>query len=563
MQKNSKKRLGELLVTSGVITEEQLLQALEIQRKKGCKLGEVFVNEGFVTEEQIMKVLESQLGIKSLDLSKFYVDPEAVKLIPENLSRKHSVIGVEFSNGQLLLAMRDPLDYFALEDIRLIVQMPIKQAISSEKAINDAIERFYSKTVAEKAVQDFFKQYREQNPKQTHQEEEVNEDVNNAPIVRFLNSVIENAVRNNSSDIHIEPEESGVRIRIRVDGVLQVSMVTGLETMNAIVSRIKIMSGLNIAERRIPQDGRITYTFDNRRVDLRVSTLPTTYGEKIVMRVLDKTNFLLSKDKLGFSKADMEKFDTMIGRPHGIILVTGPTGSGKSSTLYAMLNELNEDSKNIITLEDPVEYDLKGINQVQLNSKSGLTFAVGLRAILRQDPDVIMVGEIRDKETAEIAIRSALTGHLVLSTLHTNDAPGAVSRIMDMGIDPFLISSSVVGVIAQRLVRKICSFCREGYRPDDRESKILRLSPEDDITVYRGKGCPMCNGSGYKGRTAIFEIMVSSKNIRMLIDKAATSDEIRDEAILNNMVTLYDSCIQLVLKGQTTVDEVSRVAFSC
>lgn len=559
---SKRKRLGEILIAAGLITEDQLKNALELQRKTGRKLGEVFIKEGFVTEDQVIKVLETQLGIKSLDLTKLFIEPEAVKMVPENLCRKYTLIGVQMSNGQLVLAMKDPLDYFALEDVRLTVGLPVKQAISHEKDILQAIERFFSKSVAEKAVQDFVKQYNLTAVKQTQVEAEAVEDVNSAPIVRFINSIIENAVRNNASDIHIEPEETEVRIRIRVDGILQENMKIGLETLNPVISRIKIMSNLNIAEKRLPQDGRIGFILEGRNIDLRVSTLPTIHGEKVVMRILDRTSFVLSKDKLGLTEDDNIKFERMIAKPYGIILVTGPTGSGKTSTLYAMMSELNDSKKNIITLEDPVEYNLKGINQVQLNVKAGLTFANGLRSILRQDPDIVMVGEIRDGETAEIAVRSALTGHLVLSTLHTNDAPGAITRIIDMGIEPFLISSSIIGVIAQRLVRKICPLCKKAYTPDERGARLLDILEGEVPTVYKGTGCQICNGTGYKGRTAIFEMMETDKMLRTMIDKGATTDEIRDAAVENGMLTLRESCKKLVLKGVTTVEELARVTYS-
>lgn len=560
-QEMKKRRLGEILISAGLISEDQLKQALGLQKQSGLKLGEVFIKEGFVTEEQVMGVLETQLGIKSLDLTKFYIEPDAVHMVPEQICRKYTVLGVQVTNGQLVLAMKDPLDYFAMEDVKLLVPLPVRQAIAREKDILQGIERFFSKTVAEKAAMDFVKQYGGA-LRQTQSEAENVEDVSSAPIVRFINSIIENAVRNNASDIHIEPGEDDVRIRMRVDGILQESMRVGLETLHAVISRIKIMSNLNIAEKRLPQDGRISFLLEGRSIDLRVSTLPTVYGEKVVMRILDRTNFVLSKDKLGLEGQNIEKFERMIHKPYGIVLVTGPTGSGKTSSLYAMMSELNDVRKNIITLEDPVEYNLRGINQVQLNTKAGLTFATGLRSILRQDPDIIMVGEIRDAETAEIAVRSALTGHLVLSTLHTNDAPGAITRIVDMGIEPFLISSSIIGVIAQRLVRKICPFCKEEQLPDEREKRILGMAPDEDRAIYKGRGCPLCNGSGYKGRTAVFEMMEVDKTLRVMIDVRATTDEIRDQAVKDGMLTLFESCRQLVIRGVTTVEELVRVTFS-
>jgi len=339
------------------------------------------------------------------------------------------------------------------------------------------------------------------------------------------------------------------------------TMRADIEALNSIISRIKIMANMDISEKRLPQDGRTSYDVDGRSIDLRVSTLPTIYGEKVVMRILDRTNFVLSKEKLGLTKYDEELFEKMICNPYGIILATGPTGSGKTSTLYAMMSQLNDARKNIITLEDPVEYNLEGINQVQLNTKAGLTFASGLRSILRQDPDIIMVGEIRDAETAAIAARAALTGHLVLSTLHTNDAPGAVARLIDMGIEPFLISSSLIGVIAQRLVRKVCTFCCVSYEPDERERRILGIKNENMQKIYKGAGCPMCNGTGYQGRTAIFEIMEVGKEIREMIDRRASTDELRNAAISNGMRTLLESSINLFLEGVTTVEELARVTF--
>lgn len=556
-----RKRLGELLISAGLINEEQLRKALELQKQTGRKLGEVFVKEGFVTQEMVVKVLETQLGIRSLDLSRIYIEPEAVKMVPENMCRKHTVLGIQISNGRLLLAMKDPLDYFAIDDVKLMVNIPIIQAIASESDILHAIERMFSKNVAEKAARDFVRQFNVEAPKPLQLADDGTDEVSSSPIVIFINSIIENAVRNNASDIHIEPTETDVRVRLRIDGILHESVRTGLETLNATITRIKIMSNLNIAEKRIPQDGRIGFSIDGRDIDLRISTLPTTYGEKIAIRILDRTNFVLSKEKLGLSADDIVKFDRLISKPYGVILVTGPTGSGKTSSLYAMLSELNTPEKNIVTLEDPVEYNLRGINQVRLNAKAGLTFATGLRSILRQDPDIIMVGEMRDNETAEIAIRSAMTGHLVLSTLHTNDASGAIARIVDMGIEPFLISSSILGVLAQRLVRKICPLCMIQYEPDEREQKILGFNGGHTVALKKGTGCKVCNGTGYKGRTAIFEIMEVDKNLRNLIDKGATTDEIREAAISGGMSTLWDSCKRLVLKGVTTVEEMVRVTY--
>jgi type IV pilus assembly protein PilB len=556
-----RKKLGEILIEKGIIDELQFERVLELQKESGRKLGELLVVEGLVTEEQIIEVLEEQLGIKSIDIVNHYIDTEVAHMIPEKICREYMALAVEVINGQLIVAMTDPLDYYAVHEIKNAVPLPVKIAIASSKQILTKIDDLFSNVAAERAVEDFVKMYN--TGKNIPVEEAQGEkEVLNAPIVRFINSKIEDAVRNGVSDLHIEPGVTGVRVRFRIDGSLQENMTISGDIMNALTSRVKIMANLNIAEKRLPQDGRIQYRIGNKFIDLRVSTLPTMYGEKIVMRILDKSSFVLSKERLGLSLKELHAFERMISKSFGVILVTGPTGSGKTSTLYCALAELNDVRKNIITLEDPVEYELDGINQVQLNPKANLTFATGLRSILRQDPDIVMVGEIRDSETAEIAIRAAMTGHLVLSTIHTNDAPGTVTRVIDMGIEPFLVSASIVGIIAQRLVKRICSACRKSYEPDDREKRIMGISMEEDTLIYKGQGCKVCNYSGYKGRVAIFEMMEMERNLRNLIDKRATVDEIRDEAIRLGMLTLRDSCKNKVLKGETTVEELIRVTFN-
>lgn len=557
---STKKRLGELLIEVGIVTEEQIQNALETQKSTGEKLGEILIRENIITEEQMLKIIETQFGIQYIDITKVYIEPETVRMIPEDLCRKHCIVPIEVANGFVTLAMKDPLNYYAIEDIKLFLTLPVKPVISSEYAIFGIVEKFYGKQTAEKAVREFEKDFAHTEVK--HKEPEHNEVIDNAPIVKYVNSIIENSIRNNASDIHIEPEDDGIRVRIRVDGILNELMTAPYNMFNAIITRIKVMADLNVAEKRAPQDGRIAFKIDKKNIDLRVSTIPTIYGEKTVMRVLDKTNFLLSKTNLGLTPHNLAIFDRLVEKPYGIILVTGPTGSGKTSTLYTILAEVNDVKKNIITLEDPVEYNLKGINQIQLNPKAGLTFAAGLRSILRQDPDIVMVGEIRDAETAEIAIRAALTGHLVLSTLHTNDAPGVISRLTDMGIEPFLVSSSLIGVIAQRLVRKICSSCRREYTPDERELQMLGLRPDSDIKIFKGVGCKLCGGTGYKGRRAIFEIMEVTKDLRVLIDKRATSDELRELAETEGMTSLRESCKQLIFDGVTTIEEMIRITYA-
>lgn len=558
LNQTPKLRLGDLLVQAGLISEEQLKDALAKQRSLGKRLGEVLLEGGYITQQDLTGVLETQLGIESINLKQTAVDPKAARMIPENLARRHVVIPVQVAKGRLLLAMRDPLDQVAIQDVRLLVQMPVTPVLATQDDIIESIERVFSQATAARAADEFIQS-------QAGMLEELDDaglDINAAPVVRLVNSVLENAVRSGASDVHIEPDQDRMRVRVRVDGILQESLATSLKTHGAVTSRIKVMAGLNISEKRVPQDGRIMITVDKRDIDLRVSTMPTTYGEKIVMRILDRANFMVGKENLGFCPGDIEKFNRLLNKPHGILLVTGPTGSGKTTTLYSMLAELNDDKKNIITLEDPVEFDMKGINQTQINIRAGLTFAAGLRAILRQDPDIVMVGEIRDSETAEIAARAALTGHLVLSTLHTNDAPGAVARLVDMGVEPYLISSSLIGIVAQRLVRKVCPECKKQFAAGEREKRILRHPLDKPLTLAVGTGCDYCNKTGYKGRTGVFEIMEVDKEHRLLIDKRSPTDELRDTAIKLGMVPLWKDARQKVLNGITTLEEMLRVTYT-
>jgi len=555
---NKKLRLGDMLVQAGIITEEQLKEALDKQRTSGMRLGQVLLKYGYLTQQDLTGVLESQLGIKSVNLKQTSVDSKVARMIPENLARRHVVIPVQVEKGHLHLAMRDPLDQVAIQDVRLLVQMQVTPLLATEDEIISSIERVFSQVTAAKAAADFV----QSQSGLLEGLEDGSLDINSAPIVKLVVSVLENAVRSGASDVHIEPNHDQLRVRVRVDGILQENLTTSLKVHSAVTSRIKVMAGLNISEKRVPQDGRIMISVDRRDIDLRVSTMPTSYGEKVVMRILDRASFMVGKEKLGFSHGDVEKFKRLISRPHGIILVTGPTGSGKTTTLYSMLAELNDEKKNIITLEDPVEFDMKGINQTQINIKAGLTFATGLRAILRQDPDIIMVGEIRDAETAEISARAALTGHLVLSTLHTNDAPGAVARIIDMGVEPFLLSSSLLGVVAQRLVRKICPECGQSCQAEERDKRILGCDLESPLSIKKGAGCDYCNMSGYKGRIGVFEIMEVDKEIRMLIDGRCPTDQLRDAALKNGMVSLWEDALRKVLNGVTTMEEMLRVTYT-
>ncbi len=454
--------------------------------------------------------------------------------------------------------MVDPLDFFAIDDVKNFTGMDLSIAISPEKDILNAIDRYYGSEVAEKAFEDLKKEYNSLNL--TDLSDITASEVSNAPVVRLINSILQHAIKSGASDIHIEPTESHLRIRFRIDGQLHEVISSAMSAHPAMVTRIKIMSSLDIAEKRIPQDGRVETIVNGHPVDLRISLLPTVYGEKVVIRILGGASGVMDRSQLGISEKNMALYDKIAGSPNGIILISGPTGSGKTTTLYSLLKEINTPNVNIITVEDPVEYKLDGINQVQVNIKAGLTFANGLRSILRQDPDVIMIGEIRDSETAQIAIRASITGHLVLSTIHTNDSASSVVRLVDMGVEPYLVSSSLVGVVSQRLVRNICPKCKMAYRPS--HSEMLMLKMEEPRNLFKGEGCPACNFTGYKGRSGIHEILVVTREIRDLINRGATTDQLMQMAIRQGTVTLKDSCAELVLAGVTTVEEFIKTTYS-
>lgn len=553
-------RLGDLLLDAGKINEIQLKEALEQQKIiKTKRLGEVLIDMGFLREDDILEVLEKQLGTPAIDLGKYKIDPNATALIPENIARRYDLIPIGKSDGKLVVAMNDPLNIFAIDDIKLLTGMDIKIVISSKAVILKAINKFYSQESTKKALEEFEETYTPSSI-EDFDEEDLTE-VNSAPVVKLVNSIISQAIKMKASDIHIEPSEKNIRIRYRVDGDLQEIMNLSNKSLMAIVTRIKIMGRMDIAERRIPQDGRIETEIEGRDIDMRISTLPTVYGEKIVIRLLDREGFNFTKEDLGFSDYDLKIFNKILKQPYGIILVTGPTGSGKTTTLYTILKDLNREEKNIITVEDPVEYKLNGINQVQVNNKAGLTFANGLRSILRQDPDIIMVGEIRDSETAEIAVRASITGHLVLSTLHTNDTASTVVRLIDMGIEPYLVSTSVIGIISQRLVKKLCPDCKVPYKPNSREKSIFGLDEAQDFTLYKPLGCNKCF-KGYRGRIPVHEIMYIDQDIRKLIDSRGTTDEIKGMAIKNGMTTLNESALNLATKGTTSLEEVFRIGYT-
>lgn len=558
MDIGSKKRLGDLLLISGKINKEQLEEVLRKQRITGKRLGEILIDDAIVTEEDIISTLEIQLNIPRTYFDMVNVDYEAVKLIPESIASKYLLIPIGFNGDRIQIVMSDPLNLLALDDVRIASGYDVEAFISTKNEIKNAIEKYYSKQFVQRAAEELSKEHSFLN---SSEETKNNEDIKNAPAVRMIDTIIKNAVKARASDIHMEPFEKYIRIRYRVDGELQEMFKSPKETLPALVARVKILANLDIAEKRIPQDGRILTRVDNKDVDLRVSILPTVFGEKMVIRILSRDSYNADKKKLGMTEDNLRRLERIIKSPYGIILVTGPTGSGKSTTLYAILKELNTNEKNIVTIEDPVEYMMEGVNQVNVNIKADLTFAAGLRSILRQDPDIIMVGEIRDDETAEIAIRSAITGHLVLSSIHTNDAPSAIVRLVDMGIEPYLVATSISGVISQRLVRKICPHCIEAYLASEKEKRILDKEDIGDLTLYKGKGCTYCSNSGYMGRIGVYEIMEINREIRSCIMVNKNTDALRDMAIENGMKTLKKSCVELVLNGITTIDELARIAF--
>lgn len=552
-----KKRLGDILITAEKITPYQLQSALKTQKILGKKLGEVLIESGIVSEEDIIDAIVAQTGIKKIDLNNIQFDKKAIKIVPQNLCNKYNLIAFGFEEDKILVAMSDPLNIFAIDDISISTGLEVKTFIAPKKDIDKFVKINYSSEGVNKAAEELSKESLE--AKNIAVDVEEVDDVKNAPVVKMIEYLFKNSIEMRASDIHIEPFEKEIRIRYRVDGELTTINTLGIESLAPLITRIKILANLNIAEKRIPQDGRIITKIGNTDVDLRVSILPTVNGEKVVIRILNRDNYKLGKEHLGLSKANLRKLNNIISNPHGIVLVTGPTGSGKSTTLYTILSELNSSNVNIITVEDPVEYTLDGINQVNVNTKAGLTFASGLRSILRQDPDIIMIGEIRDEETAQIAIKAAITGHLVLSTLHTNDAPSSITRLVDMGVEPYLVASSVVGVVAQRLVRKICPHCKEEYEASEYERKILTGSSEGNLKLYRGAGCGHCNNTGYIGRTGVYEIMEITREHRDIINKTRDSNVLKDISIKHGMTTLEEECKKLVLNGTTTIQELATI----
>ncbi len=553
-------KLGELLLSAGKIDEHQLQDALSLQKNSGKRLGEVLVAGNFITENDIIEVLEFQLGIPHINLTKYNINKSVVTLIPESIVRRYELIAIDKKDDTVMVAMSDPLNIFALDDIKISIKSNVQPVISTRKNILQAIDRFYSKDVTKKVVEEFEEDFLPINIDDLEDKELL--EVTSAPIVRLLNSLIEQAIKEKASDIHIEPYAKDVRVRFRVDGDLREVTVLNKTSHSGITTRIKIIGKMNIAEKRIPQDGRVETKVAGAEVDMRISILPTVYGEKVVIRILDKSGLTFTKKDIGFSEYDLGVFDTILSQPYGMILVTGPTGSGKTTTLYTVLKELNKVEKNIITIEDPVEYKLAGINQVQVNPKTNLTFATGLRSILRQDPDIVMVGEIRDPETALIATQAAITGHLVLSTLHTNDSPSSIARLVDMGVEPYLVSSAIIGVVSQRLVKLLCPRCKISYEANDKQKSTINTNIKETLILNKaGQGCSACN-NGYKGRTAIHELMPINEEVRHLIDKGANIDTIRATAIEGGMNTLLQAAIILALEGKISYEEILRVGFT-
>lgn len=553
-------KLGDLLVKADKITRTQLMEILELQKKKRKKIGELIVEEGILSEEEIMEVLKEQLDIDMVYLSTIDVDIRTINMVSETLCRKYDLFPFYTEDGIIKIAVSDPLNIFAIDDVEITTGLRVIPYLATKEDVRNATDRYYSGKNVESAIDEIQKLSVSMAPRLENLKRM--DDVKNAPTVKLVDSLLQSAVEQRASDIHIEPYENYVRVRFRVDGVLKEISTFNIGVLAGIITRIKILADLDIAEKRIPQDGRIVTSINNKNIDMRVSILPLVTGEKVVIRILDRTNYNVEKDNLGMMPEDMNRMEKIIAAPFGIILVTGPTGSGKSTTLYTILNELNNSEKNIITVEDPVEYSMDGINQVSVNTKSGLTFANGLRAILRQDPDIVMIGEIRDSETAEIGVRAAITGHLVLSTLHTNDAASSVIRLVDMGIEPYLVATALKGVVAQRLVRKVCPNCKKRFEADPAERKLLGVTGDEPVYHYRGVGCASCNHTGYSGRTGVYEIMEIDRELKDLILDTDNSDVIKDLAVKKGMKTLRDSARELVLQGVTSIEEMVKIIFA-
>ena len=557
-------RLGDMLVKASLISKEQLEKALRQQESAGGRIGTNLVKLGFISEDDITSFLSRQYGVPSINLSHFDIDPVVIKLVPSEIAQKHQIIPINRTGNVLTVAMADPSNIFAIDDIKFMTGFKVEPVVAAETSIKNSINKYYDSAGM---VEDIIKNFDDRDVEALKESEdnvnvaELGQAAEDAPVVKLVNLILTDAIKKGASDIHVEPYEKSFRVRYRIDGVLYEVMQPPSRLKAAITSRVKIMAQLDIAERRLPQDGRIKIKMTGKEMDYRVSVLPTLFGEKVVLRLLDKANLQLDMTKLGFETQALADFEGGIFMPFGLVLVTGPTGSGKTTTLYSALNRLNTIETNIMTAEDPVEFNLAGINQVQTKADIGLNFAAALRSFLRQDPDIIMVGEIRDYETAEIAIKAALTGHLVLSTLHTNDAPGTISRLLNMGVEPFLVSASTNVIVAQRLARRVCQSCKEPAPVPPQALVSIGFSPDEAAKVvpYKGKGCMTCTDTGYKGRVALYEVMVIKDNIREAVLQGASVFELRELARNNGMKTLREAGIQKIREGMTTPEEIMRV----
>ncbi|MBI2369410.1 MAG: type II secretion system ATPase GspE [Deltaproteobacteria bacterium] len=556
-----RRRLGELLLERSALTPEQLAEGLRIQRERGGRIGEILLEQKVIREGDLLEALGAQLGVPVLhEIPDGELDPQLTARVPITFAKKHSLLPLRRDGLRILAATADPCDLPPLDDLAVLLGAPVSPLIAPPRAILTAINRVYERgSEAGERMGELDVEALDAVASELEEPQDLLEAADEAPVIKFVNSLLFQAVKDRASDIHVEPFERELAIRYRIDGMLYQLAAPPRRFHAPIVARIKVMAGLDIAEKRLPQDGRIKIKIAGRDIDIRISIVPTAFGERVVLRLLDKLNLLLDLEQIGFAGDRLKHLLRLIQRPNGILLVTGPTGSGKTTTLYAALSRINSPEKNIITIEDPIEYQLMGVGQIPVTPKVGLTFANGLRSILRQDPDIIMVGEIRDPETAEIAIHASLTGHLVFSTLHTNDAAGALTRLLDMGIEPYLVSSSLNGIIAQRLVRLVCPECRVEYRPSPEEVAELGLRAQDGLRFYRGAGCAKCLQSGYRGRTAIYELLLVSDAIRALIARRADAASIRREAIGQGMIVLREDGARKVQEGLTTVEEVLRV----
>lgn len=551
-------KMGDLLVSVGLITQDQLMEALRVQKETRKRLGEVLIETGVITEQQIIEALEMQLGISFIDLSKLTIPTELARLVPKSLAKKHSVVPVKLVQDELVLAMADPLNFMAIEDVRSATRKRVSPRIATAVAVDRSIAALYGDEGAVRAIEEMTAAEGRPTATAVQTTHDLDAEGQSAPTVRLVNSILEQAVTMRASDIHLEPQEGEMLVRMRVDGLLRAGITIPKDLQEQVISRLKIMGGMDIAERRVPQDGRVAVRVKGNEVDLRVSTLPTIHGEKVVIRLLDRNVRLHKPEDLGLVGDNLAKYHTLLENSSGMVLIVGPTGSGKSSTMQTMIRILNTPESNVVTLEDPVEYHIDRVNQVQINEKTGMTFASGLRSILRQDPDVIAVGEIRDGETAEIAMRSAITGHLVLSTIHANDTLAGVNRLLDMGVEPYLIGDAMKGMISQRLVRRLCPQCREEYEATEEELKWLGLPVGTQRKIYKAKGCPHCYHTGYQGRVGIFEVLVLSRVAKMMISEGRPKSELMALLQKEDFTTLRENCAKLVLEGVTTIDEGMR-----